>query len=228
MESPNWTGWRVLHTLRALAIVPFPSAPSSVLDEYLSRRSFLASTGSIGALWLLADVADREDAARHAQQQMAVQQPTLAFFSREQAAEVDAMISRIIPVNDTPGARELGVLYFIDRAVTTWAKDVQPAFTAGLQQLAKDVAAKYPGETRLAGLAPLQQDEVLKSIEQSEFFGLVRFATIAGVFSIPSYGGNRDWLGWKMLGQEPAMDHRPPFGWYDRPANRRTLLGGDA
>jgi hypothetical protein len=69
---------------------------------------------------------------------------------------------------------------------------------------------------------------VLKSIEETPFFGQIRFATLAGFFSLPSYGGNRDFTGWKLVGQEPAMEFRSPFGWYDQPANRRALLGGDS
>lgn len=138
------------------------------------------------------------------------------------------MAARIVPADDTPGAKELGVLYFIDRSLTTWAKDMQKPFADGLQQLAKDVGKKYRGQTKLAALTPAQQDEVLRSIEKGDFFGMVRFATLAGMFSIPSYGGNKDWAGWQLLGHEPAMEFRPPFGWYDRPENYRALLGGDA
>jgi hypothetical protein len=98
----------------------------------------------------------------------------------------------------------------------------------GLAKLAQDVGAKFPGQTRLSALTPAQQDDVLKSIEETPFFGAVRFATIAGMFSLPSHGGNRDWVGWKLVGQESALEFKAPFGWYDRPANRRALLGGDA
>jgi hypothetical protein len=50
-----------------------------------------------------------------------------------------------------------------------------------------------------------------------------------GTLSLPEYGGNRDFVGWTMIGQEPAMEYRPPYGWYDRPENMRALLGrGDA
>ena len=68
----------------------------------------------------------------------------------------------------------------------------------------------------------------LRSIERTQFFGLMRFATLAGMFSLPTHGGNKDFLGWKLLGQEDAMEFKAPFGWYDQPANRRALLGGDA
>jgi len=97
-----------------------------------------------------------------------------------------------------------------------------------LAKLERDVGAKFRVQTSLSALTPAQQDEVLKSIENTQFFGQMRFATLAGMFSLPSYGGNRDFAGWKLVGQEPAMELKAPFGWYDQPANRRTLLGGDA
>jgi gluconate 2-dehydrogenase gamma chain len=149
-------------------------------------------------------------------------------FTREQAADVEAFASRIIPTDDTPGAREAGVVYFIDRGLSTWAKDQRPVFMEGLAKLTRDVDAKFRGQTRLSALTPEQQDEVLRSIQETPFFGVVRFATIAGMFSLPSYSGNRDFAGWRLVGQESAMEYKAPFGWYDQPANRRALLGGDA
>ena len=155
-------------------------------------------------------------------------QPAFSVFTREQAAEIEAFASRIIPTDDTPGAREAGVVYFIDRGLATWARDQAPGFTEGLTKLQRDVGAKFRGQTRLSALTPAEQDEVLKSIENTRFFGQMRFATIAGMFSLPSYGGNREFAGWKLVGQESALEFKAPFGWYDQPANRRALLGDDA
>jgi gluconate 2-dehydrogenase gamma chain len=196
-------------------------------DSY-SRREFVAAVGSLGAVWLLADAAERGEAMAHAAHQVTQAQPTLTVLTREQAADLDAFVSRIIPADDTPGAREAGVVYFIDRGLSTWAKDQLPAFNEGLTKLSRDVGAKFRGQTRLSALTVAQQDEVLKSIERTPFFGQVRFATIAGMFSLPSYGGNKDFAGWKLMGHTEAMEFQPPFGWYDQPANRRALLGGDA
>jgi gluconate 2-dehydrogenase gamma chain len=198
------------------------------MTDAFSRRDFVATVGSIGAIWLLADARKRAEAVDHAAHQLKQAQPTLTTLTREQAAELEAFASRIIPTDDTPGAREAGVVYFIDRSLSTFAKDQLPAITEGLAKLERDVAAKFPGQTRLSRLTPAQQDEVLKSIEETPFFGQIRFATLAGFFSLPSYGGNRDFTGWKLVGQEPAMEFRSPFGWYDQPANRRALLGGDS
>jgi gluconate 2-dehydrogenase gamma chain len=192
----------------------------------LTRRDFVASVGSLGAAWLLSDVDLRRDAMTHAQHQLGAAQPTLGFFTPEQAAEIEAFAARIYPADDTPGAREAGVVYFIDRGLTTWATGQQPAFTALLQKLPQLVSAQFAGQTRLSALDPAQQDQVLRSIEQTPDFGMVRFATLAGMFSLPSYGGNRDFGGWKGIGQDTELEYRPPFSWYDRPANRRTLPDG--
>ena len=198
------------------------------MSDSFSRREFVATVGSLGAVWLLADATERGEAIAHAAHQVTQAQPTLSVFTREQAAEVEAFASRIIPTDDTPGAREAGVVYFIDRGLSTWAKEQRQAFTEGLAKLERDVGAKFRGQTRLSALTPTQQDEVLKSIENTPFFGLMRFSTLAGMFSLPSHGGNRDFAGWKLVGQESAMEFKAPFGWYDQPANRRSLLGGDA
>lgn len=198
------------------------------MPDQFSRRDFVATVGSIGAVWLLADAADLNDALAHAAHQVRQAQPTLQYFTREQATEIEAMASRIIPTDDTPGAREAGVVYFIDRSLATWGKDQQEFVADGLTKLSKDVGRRFAGKTVFSALTPAQQDVVLKSIEKSPFFGFMRFGTIAGMFSLPSHGGNKDFAGWKLVGQVEAMEFKPPFSWYDTPANRRSLLGGDA
>jgi len=198
------------------------------MPDSLSRRDFVATVGSLGAVWLLADATERGEALAHAAHEATQAQPTLSVFTREQAADVEAFASRIIPTDDTPGAREAGVVYFIDRGLSTWAKDQRPVFMEGLAKLTRDVDGKFRGQTRLSALTPEQQDEVLRSIQETPFFGVMRFATIAGMFSLPSYSGNREFAGWRLVGQESAMEYKAPFGWYDQPANRRALLGGDA
>ena len=198
------------------------------MSDSFSRREFVATVGSIGAVWLLADTAERSEAMAHAAHQLTQAQPTLTVLTREQAAEIEAFASRIIPTDDTPGAREAGVVYFIDRGLSTWAQGQRPMVMEGLAKLGRDVDARFRGQSKLSALTPQQQDEVLKSIEQTPFFGMMRFATLAGMFSLPTHGGNKDFIGWKLIGQAEAMEFRSPYGWYDLPANRRTLLGGDA
>jgi len=36
------------------------------------------------------------------------------------------------------------------------------------------------------------------------------------MFALPSYGGNRDGIGWTLLGFDDTHAYAPPFGYYDR------------
>jgi gluconate 2-dehydrogenase gamma chain len=199
-----------------------------VEHDGITRRDFVATLGSLGSLWLLADPRERMAAVEHAQGQATAAQHRFLFLTAEQAADVDAIASRIIPSDGTPGAHEAGVVFFVDKSLTTWAKPQQSAVSDGLKKLAEDVAAKYPGQARFAALTTAQQDEMLKSMEQTPFFGAMRFVTIAGTLSLPEYGGNKNWVGWTLVGEPPVADYHPPFSWYDRAENRKALLGGDA
>ena len=79
--------------------------------------------------------------------------------------------------------------------------------------------------TRVTGFAALtsgQQDEVIREIEATPFFQAVRLDTIVGTFALPSWVGNRDYMGWHLLGLEHQMAFQAPFGYYDADANRRN------
>lgn len=186
---------------------------------------------ALGAVWLTAAACAREasppvDSATHGPPADAPAPPQqLVHFSADQAADIDAIASRIIPTTDTPGAHEAGVVFFIDRTMTTFAKEQAPMFDTALVDLRKSVQAKHGAGAAFAKLTGEQQDALLKKIENSEFFGAMRFATIAGFLSLPKYGGNKDFIGWNVVGQEHVFEFKPPFGWYDRPENQQALLG---
>ncbi len=130
------------------------------------------------------------------------------------------MTAQIIPADDTPGAREARVVYFIDRALATFERDKQPLYHQGLAELPARVRQFFPGQDRFSGLPAAQQLQVLAAIEKSEFFEIVRVHTIAGFFANPEYGGNHDQIGWKLIGFENRGVYEPPFGYYDREADQ--------
>ncbi len=184
----------------------------------VSRREFVG-VAALSAAWLAAGAGcKRMGDASH-------EQTALVHFSPAQAAQVEAIVARIIPSDDTPGAREAGVIHFIDQSLTGFAKDQAPLFAEGLATLGEAVAKKHGSAATFASLTAEQQDAMLRDIEKTPFFGAVRFATIAGFLALPKYGGNKDYIGWKFIGQEVAMEHSAPFGWYDRPENQMALLG---
>jgi gluconate 2-dehydrogenase gamma chain len=184
-----------------------------MLDEALSRRGFLKGAGALGlgALWP-AVLAAAQDAA--AARDAGAELETLGA---EDAADLAAIAAQIFPSDPAlPGANEAGVVYFMDSALRTFLAGSKAAVEAGLDALNAKAAALQPG-ARFAALPGDEQAKLLKAEENSAFFGLVRFMTIAGMFALPVYGGNRDYKGWKVLGFEHRHVWTPPFGHYDAP-----------
>ena len=199
------------------------------MEHDSSRRRFLAALGSgATALWFADNFSELGDAARHSDHAMAQPaQRRLEFFSAADARVVDAIASRILPNDDgTPGAHEAGALYFIDRvSARHLPAEMRTQLRDGLAALQKDVASRHADARDFAGLTKEQQDALLRERETSPFFELARTLTLAGVLSSPKFGGNRNYVGWKMVGHDPSPTYQPPFGYYDRPAVRRQLLG---
>ncbi len=200
-----------------------------------SRRDFVVGATALGAAWIAAACARGTDTpapaassttpAMNGMTDSPAPAQQLKHFSADQAKEIDAIASRILPSDDSPGAHEAGVLYFIDGSLTTFSKDQAPMFDAGLAELAKATTKAHGPNAKFSALTTAQQDAVLTSIEKTPFFGVMRFATLAGFLSLPKYGGNKDFIGWKFIGQEHVFEHHPPFGWYDQPENQKALLG---
>lgn len=203
-----------------------------------SRRDFLLySLGGASSVWLASQWSALLSAATHGRNTVnSSEPPKFDFLSPEQAAEIEAVSARIIPTTDTPGAREAGVIYFIDRALATFAKDQQTTCIDGLADLQTRVAQTFPGATKFSALTPDQQDQILHALDEqangpasgargrrnrgaaSSFFETIRIGTIAGFLIDPDAGrgGNRDAVGWKVIGRDPAHMFQPPFGSYDK------------
>ncbi|MGA7413839.1 MAG: gluconate 2-dehydrogenase subunit 3 family protein [Bryobacteraceae bacterium] len=135
------------------------------------------------------------------------------------AAEIEAIAAQIIPSADGPGAREAGVIYFIDRALSTFAADDREAYRTGMTQLQQKRQELFPNSTTIASLTNQQQIAFIRAIETSDFFELLRTHTVLGFLGNPSYGGNRGEIGWKQIGFEDKMAYQPPFGYYDAQIN---------
>ena len=136
----------------------------------LSRRRFLAHTGmGVSAAWVAVHWPQMVSAAEHAWQ--AAQSAGVykfEFFTPEEALEVEALASRIIPTDDTPGAREAGVIYFIDRALVTFADGDQKKYREGIPELQSDFRKKYLEIAKFSAAANEQQDEYLRDFEAAQ------------------------------------------------------------
>ena len=184
-------------------------------DEPSRREWLLASSLGLLAVWpeVLA-------AQEHAHRAAAAPGTALSYFDRATAAEIEAIAAQIIPTDETPGAREAGVIYFIDHALSTFDQESQSHYKSGLAELQDKRASMFPGSTSIAALKPEQQLALVKSIDGTPFFETVRTHAIIGFLNSPDEGGNRDYVGWKLLGMDPKMVYQPPFGYYDAEAQK--------
>ena len=178
------------------------------------RRMFLKLAGaSLGAGWLAArwpEVLAAGDAAATAR----TADRGYATLDREAAADLAAIAECIIPSGETPGAREAGVVWFMDAALGGFMAGARAPVLEGLASLRRRGAdAGIPGG--FAALERSRQIELLNAVEGEPFFETLRFMTIAGMFAMPAYGGNRGHVGWAMIGLEHAHGWQPPFGHYD-------------
>lgn len=147
----------------------------------------------------------------------------LKFFTAEEAKIVAAAAARIFPTDASgPGANEAGVVIYIDRQLAgPYGKDkyrytgepwVSSVPEHGYQGKETPREVYKAGIAQLAGftaLTPAQQDEKLRSIERSVFFQQLRTHTLEGMFCDPMHGGNKDMIGWQLIGfPGPRMSYR--------------------
>ena len=184
-----------------------------------SRRQFLqGSGGALGMAWLATQWPAIAAAAGHAHGMATADTADrkLYVLTPAQARDVEAIASQIVPSGATPGAREAGVVYFIDHVHNgTWASGSKE-FLDGLTEFQAACAKDHPGTAQFADLAPDDQLAYLKHIERTPFFGQMRFLTVLGLLALPSYGGNANKVGWQLVGFIDQHVWEPPFGHYDK------------
>lgn len=184
----------------------------------VSRRSFLRTAGgTLGAAWLAFDWAEVAAAARHAHE--AARSPPgspARFLTQTEAAVVEAIAAQIIPSDGTPGAREAGVVFFIDRALATFFAPMAERFRLQLAEFHRDCRERYRDVDSFADLPSERQMELLRTIEHTPLFQSMQRLTVLGMFAMPAYGGNRNGSGWQLLGFVDQHVFEPPFGYYDR------------
>jgi gluconate 2-dehydrogenase gamma chain len=133
-----------------------------------------------------------------------------AFFNDADAETVAAFTERLMPgAPGKPGARDAGVLNYIDLALAGAYADLQDFYRRGLAQLDKYCRNTY-GQS-FVRVAAAKQDQVIKALEEGKagefgwptaqaFFNTIRTHTMEGMFADPIYGGNKDFAGWRLVG----------------------------
>jgi gluconate 2-dehydrogenase gamma chain len=180
-----------------------------------SRRDFLKSGGSaMGASWLALNTPLILLACQTAQASSAAK-ASYVNISAADALELGAIVDQIIPADETPGASDTGVVYFIDDALGGFMSDTSETLKQGLEDLSGKAKLNGNQDGRFSELSFDQQTSVLKEVEDSQFFGTLHFLTMMGMFCLPKYAGNKDNIGWDLLGFDHQHVWQAPFGYYD-------------
>jgi len=187
-----------------------------MFSDELTRRTFLQGSGTFVGSTLMR--AGAPAIAAMSQSACTARDEGAAFetITAAEAREIIAVAARILPTTDTPGATEAGAVYFFDKALGSFYANQLESGRMLLAEFQSGVADAYPGAERFSDLVEADQDAYLKAKERTPFFRNARFLTIFGVFCLSEYGGNRDNIGWKLVGMDgPPHAWSYPFGYYD-------------
>jgi gluconate 2-dehydrogenase gamma chain len=148
----------------------------------------------------------------------------LRFFKGGEARIIAAACERIFPSDENgPGSKEAGVVIYIDRQLAgPYGRDryrytkgpfVESVPEHGYQGKASPQEIYREGLKQLGGdfaeLSAAVQDERLRAIDATMFFGMLRAHTVEGMFSDPMHGGNAGLIGWQLIGYPgPVMSYR--------------------
>ena len=180
----------------------------------VSRRDLLKRASLAGAAITLpittAPVEQQSrPAAATAPPTSAVPREPVENLTQQEADLLEAICARIIPTDaNGPGAREARAAHYIDRGLGGALKESLDAYRSGFE--AFDRYCRSSRGAAFTALSERDQDSVLIDVEtgsatgfagsSAAFFNMVRTHTLQGTFGDPFYGGNRDFIGWDMIG----------------------------
>jgi gluconate 2-dehydrogenase gamma chain len=185
----------------------------TAIPPELSRRDFAKG---IGIAWISTAISRPLTALAASQSNSAISLGAVEWQLVEQ------MTARIIPTDQTPGALEAGCVNFIDKSLAAEDAHALPLYRAALRAFKH--ALDSAGIMDFAALQPDQQDQWLHQLEneqitpwataeeenilQADFFATLRLHTIFGFLADPKYGGNKDYVGWKLAVFPGPTHHR--------------------
>jgi gluconate 2-dehydrogenase gamma chain len=186
-------------------------------DDEITRRSFIQRVSFLGGSMVLLGGCSREPptAKKTDQAGPPLTSSHLTFTDAEYEA-MSAACERMLPRDEDPGAADLGVPGYVDRALSDpRMSHVRDDFVRGLEALMR--RAQSEQGKPFPQLAPEIQDQLLtvfknspKNSGEGHFYELLVVLTMEGALSDPSYGGNKDRKGWAMIGFDTS---EPPPGY---------------
>jgi gluconate 2-dehydrogenase gamma chain len=124
-----------------------------------------------------------------------------------------AVIDRVIPPDDFPGASQSGVDQYLARQFETDLRPLFEDFCAGLTSVEAESVCQF--QRGFSELTDQEKDSILQQVEAGNvsaqwtvspqtFFRMLTNTTAEGFYSEPEQGGNHDAVSWVMIGFEKS------------------------
>jgi hypothetical protein len=136
-------------------------------------------------------------------------------------ATLRALLDRIIPADEFPGAIAAGVDSYVMQQLMGRPGEASHLIP-GLAQLDVEASSAHGDGVTFAALDQEKQEALLRKIEAGQsltkwpleasaahFFARMVELAHEGYYADPGNGGNRDAVSWKMIGYDPRV---PPVG----------------
>jgi len=185
-------------------------------DDF-SRRSFIQRVSFFGgSMVLLGSCNPQQPPAKPTEQPGGAQVTSHVTLTDPEYDAMAAACERILPRDEDPGAADLGVPGYLDRALSDpRMSHVKDDFIHGLEALMRRAQRQFTKP--FPQLTAEQQDTLLTAFKNSpketgegHWYELLIVLTMEGAFSDPSYGGNKDRKGWALIGFDTS---EPPAGY---------------
>jgi gluconate 2-dehydrogenase gamma chain len=154
-------------------------------------------------------------------------QPAAALkaLTAVEARILEAIADRIFPATETPGAVEAGAVNYIDQALVGDYGQFRSLYRNGLRAVERHAREKFAG--KFTELKDVEKDAVLSDFESgqvqsfknaADFFETIRCHVLEGIFCEPHYGGNKDLIGWRLVGF-PGQQYGYPDAYINKPVD---------
>lgn len=176
------------------------------LDD-VTRRVFVQHVAFLGGgAVLLAGCKEPEKKPVEAEKKPGVLTTSHKTFTAPEWATLTAAVDRMLPRDQDPGGLDVGVPEYIDHMLQTEAMQTMKAsFVPGLAAL--DRRAQRMFQKPFAQVTPAQQDELITLFKnapeksgEARWYEMFVVLCLEGFLGDPSYGGNKDEAGWKLVG----------------------------
>ena len=131
-------------------------------------------------------------------------------FTFEEGECLGAICEQLIPTDDFLGAKDAGVVNFIDKLLYQRFPELKSDYRNGIRSL--EAYSKKVYHTAFVDLKWEEQYSILqqmekgelpedywKEISQRKFFDMVLRNTMQGYYGPPRHGGNKDYVSYRMM-----------------------------